>query len=69
MSLVNDVQTDKQTDKPTAGKRKERNDKPGMDLRCIIEREETKKERKKEKKKKERNDKLMKEIYCTIVNK
>ncbi len=47
---VNNVQTDTQSAKPTARKRKERNGKPGTDLPCaIVEREERNKERKKEK--------------------
>ncbi len=47
---VNDERTDNLTDKPTARKRKERNEKPGTDLRCKI----VEKERKKEKGKKKR---------------
>ncbi len=44
---VNNVQTDTQSVKPTARKRKERNGKPGTDLRCaILERDERKKESK-----------------------
>ncbi len=43
---VNNIQTDTQSVKPTARKRKERNGKPGTDVPSLREKKERNKERK-----------------------